>query len=595
MICSNCGSDNISEAKFCYKCGAPFPSYDTAGEYGPFHSSETALQAGPGRVYKTPQDYGYGPFPSYETMAPASPKPKRSKIWIAVIAVVAAAVVAILFVLNPFSREPKNPMAALYDGVKNLLASEGFDINFTYNGDDMGETSLALSVLFGEDVATSVFDYSVTNAEGKDTDYFNRLSYTGKYLISGYWYNWSWYDEEEVEPFDIDDPANYYVEKISSRDVRDMLEDLEDDFSDYYDFSIDINSLISDHRIDSERIIEYGNNFVNSSIMEYDMSLEYILDPLGISRIPDIGEIRSVFEHFFYEKCEEKGFVDQFLTDVKVSGNIYEFTIDLKGMITFLSALEDYLDELERDTKTLSRIGVDESTVRVMRRALRGANRGLREDLDFYYEDAAAEIHVVMELDKDRVLKTLDARVSMDDGYDDYSFEFAVEVTQVNGSKIDPAALDRFAEEIEAYQRRSWDEEPDGTEPVAPEPEEPAKPAEPAAATTYLIGVSISDFDDDNSMALCREIDSFLTSLGTDVEYLVTDSYGDAAIQTSQIENFIAMGADILIINLVEPSSEAYLTKLAEDTGVFVLYIDSEPGEEEMEAFRTELNILLSY
>ena len=432
------------------------------------------------------------PIPSYDAAALASPKPKRTLLIIIIIAAIAVALVILFFFVKPFQKEPENPMAALYDGVKNLLATEGFDISMkqkaTDGDEDSYETRIDISVLFGEDVLSSVFDLSQYTLEDGDVSYFSRSAYTGSYTISGYWSDWSWYDEE-TEPFDIDDPANYWAEKISSRDLKDRLKDMEEDIYDYYDIKIDFNSLIVDHRIDSEQAIKYANDFLKSSFMEDNM--DYILESLDIRRIPDVQEIQIVFEQFFYVKCEEKGFIDQFFTDVTVSGNTYEFTIDMNGMVDFLRAFEDYLEELESDTATLTKLDIQESSVRDMRRALRVANRGLRSNLD-YYDDVTLKIHVLLELDKNRVLKTLRVSGSYEDDYDEYSIEYSVDVTEVNGSKIDIAALDEFAEEIADFNRSST---PDIAEPVYPEEEDESYRAGGEQAAIDLVrGGTLSGF-----------------------------------------------------------------------------------------------------
>ena len=56
-------------------------------------------------------------------------------------------------------------MAALYDGVKNLLASEGFDLasKGRFGFDDKSyEFAYDLSILFGEDVKSTIYDISYT-------------------------------------------------------------------------------------------------------------------------------------------------------------------------------------------------------------------------------------------------------------------------------------------------------------------------------------------------------------------------------------------------------------------------------------------------
>jgi len=127
-------------------------------------------------------------------------------------------------------------------------------------------------------------------------------------------------------------------------------------------------------------------------------------------------------------------------------------------------------------------------------------------------------------------------------------------------------------------------------EPAAATPaEEPAKKAPATAeAKTFDVGVSIYKFDD-NFMTLYRqEIQSYFSSLETDaVKYNVTivDGNGDMATQTNQVDNFIAQGVDVLIINLVQSSSAATITQRAQAAGIPVVYINREPSEEDMKAW----------
>jgi len=76
--------------------------------------------------------------------------------------------------------------------------------------------------------------------------------------------------------------------------------------------------------------------------------------------------------------------------------------------------------------------------------------------------------------------------------------------------------------------------------------------------TTYNVGVSIYDFND-NFMTLYRnEIEAYFKTLETDtVKYNVTivDGKNDMAEQTNQVENFITQDMDVIILNLVQTSS----------------------------------------
>ncbi|MDR1642940.1 MAG: galactose ABC transporter substrate-binding protein [Clostridiales bacterium] len=100
--------------------------------------------------------------------------------------------------------------------------------------------------------------------------------------------------------------------------------------------------------------------------------------------------------------------------------------------------------------------------------------------------------------------------------------------------------------------------------------------------TTYRVGVSIYKFDD-NFMTLYRnEIQSYFKSLETaTVKYQVNvqDAKNDMAEQANQVDSFLAQGVDVLIINLVQSSSEATITAKAKNAKVPVVYINREPME----------------
>lgn len=104
--------------------------------------------------------------------------------------------------------------------------------------------------------------------------------------------------------------------------------------------------------------------------------------------------------------------------------------------------------------------------------------------------------------------------------------------------------------------------------------------SKPAEATTYKVGVSIYQFDD-NFMTLYRnEIESYFASLETDTEkYEVTivDGKNDMATQTEQINTFITQGMDVIICNLVQTSSAETIIDTVVDAGIPLVLINREP------------------
>ena len=427
MICTKCNTDNKTVAKFCYKCGAPFPV------------QQNVLY----QISDNSEHFVTEPQPAFYDAVPVKSNSKRVVLIVILIIVAAVAVVSVL-VLNAYMKAPRNAMAAMYDGYNNLLASEGFDIRTTTTIRIDEETQTYqqnLSVLFGEDTASSVFEMSQETPWG-----WQNVAFTGDRLIMGAWYDYSyWWGEEGLQPGSMDDPYNYWVYETSDREIRDLFAEAEDLMYDLFGVSVKLNSLVLDHRLNTEQIIKYGNQIAGSP----NRDLEDILDDLGISRIPNIEEIQSIFEYFVYTKCEEKGFAERFILDANISKSSFDFKLDI-GVL--LDEFGDFLEELEEDEKALSQIEVRESSVRDMRRAYRLLTRELNRDPIWKEMNETIVYKVGLQLDENRVLKTMNISI---EAYIDGAFfggESAIEVTKVNGSKINIEALNMFADKILDYQ-----------------------------------------------------------------------------------------------------------------------------------------------
>ena len=127
-----------------------------------------------------------------------------------------------------------------------------------------------------------------------------------------------------------------------------------------------------------------------------------------------------------------------------------------------------------------------------------------------------------------------------------------------------------------------------------------SKPAETTAAevkeaaggdfSDKKVGISIYKFDD-NFMTLYRtELERYLTEeLGFKNENItIQDGKGDQAEQTNQIQNFIASGVDVMILNLVQASSAPQVTDMCKDAGIPVVYINREPDTAEEERWASD-------
>ena len=104
------------------------------------------------------------------------------------------------------------------------------------------------------------------------------------------------------------------------------------------------------------------------------------------------------------------------------------------------------------------------------------------------------------------------------------------------------------------------------------------------------VGISIYKFDD-NFMTLYRtELERYLVEdLGFKKENItIQDGKGDQAEQTNQIQNFIASGVDVMILNLVQASSAPQVTDMCKDAGIPVVYINREPDVAEEERWASE-------
>lgn len=90
------------------------------------------------------------------------------------------------------------------------------------------------------------------------------------------------------------------------------------------------------------------------------------------------------------------------------------------------------------------------------------------------------------------------------------------------------------------------------------------------------VGVSMALFDD-NFLTVLRNgmIDYAKTLDGVTLQ--VEDAQNDVAKQLSQIQNFIASGVDAIIVNPVDTSATAAMTKLAADAKIPLVYVNRQP------------------
>jgi ABC-type sugar transport system substrate-binding protein len=98
------------------------------------------------------------------------------------------------------------------------------------------------------------------------------------------------------------------------------------------------------------------------------------------------------------------------------------------------------------------------------------------------------------------------------------------------------------------------------------------------AAFAAKIGVSMDKFDD-NFLTVLRNgmADYAKTQPGVTVQ--IEDAKNDVSKQLSQVQNFIANGVTAIIVNPVDTSATAAITKTAAEAGVALVYVNRLPAD----------------
>ena len=92
------------------------------------------------------------------------------------------------------------------------------------------------------------------------------------------------------------------------------------------------------------------------------------------------------------------------------------------------------------------------------------------------------------------------------------------------------------------------------------------------------IGVSMDKFDD-NFLTVLRNGMADYAKTQPGVTLQIEDAKDDVSKQLSQIQNFIANKVDAIIVNPVDTSATAAMTKLAADAGVPLVYVNRQPAD----------------
>src|SRR5580704_10332419 len=99
-------------------------------------------------------------------------------------------------------------------------------------------------------------------------------------------------------------------------------------------------------------------------------------------------------------------------------------------------------------------------------------------------------------------------------------------------------------------------------------------------AMAAKIGVSMDKFDD-NFLTVLRNGMSDYAKTQPGVTLQIEDAKDDVSKQLSQVQNFIANGVTAIIVNPVDTSATAAITKDAADAGVPLVYVNREPADVE--------------
>ena len=97
-------------------------------------------------------------------------------------------------------------------------------------------------------------------------------------------------------------------------------------------------------------------------------------------------------------------------------------------------------------------------------------------------------------------------------------------------------------------------------------------------AMAAKIGVSMDKFDD-NFLTVLRNGMSNYAKTQPGVTLQIEDAKDDVSKQLSQVQNFIANKVDAIIVNPVDTSATAAITKAAADAGVPLVYVNREPAD----------------
>ncbi len=98
------------------------------------------------------------------------------------------------------------------------------------------------------------------------------------------------------------------------------------------------------------------------------------------------------------------------------------------------------------------------------------------------------------------------------------------------------------------------------------------------SGTAFAGNIGVSMANSDTFLTVLRKgIESAAGAANQPVQIEIADD--DVAKQLSQIQNFIAAKVDAVIVNAVDTSATAPMTKLANDAGIPIVYVNRQPAD----------------
>jgi inositol transport system substrate-binding protein len=94
-----------------------------------------------------------------------------------------------------------------------------------------------------------------------------------------------------------------------------------------------------------------------------------------------------------------------------------------------------------------------------------------------------------------------------------------------------------------------------------------------------VVGVSMAHFDD-NFLTMIRTAMQDYAKTFPEIVLQFSDAQGDVGRQLSQIQNFVTEGTAAIIVNAADTSATPSMTKVAQDAGVPLVYVNRRPAEE---------------